>query len=258
MGGDGGTLNNSRLDHVRLRRELSVGGESASAQSLRASRSSVTLCAASRQALCAPVVADRLGQLFNKDALIASMLARAPAFAHVRSLRRDTSAEVVLAADSDDDALQCALTRDRVTPDGRFGVGWSCGCVTSNAAVEAVCGNTTAGNSGEDAECVVCGKMGRRIRLGLTREERDAILTIISSEPRKLRGAEKKNQGQKRAAPSSVPGTSEEHKETFRQDQDLRRVRLRQDASSSTGPDEQSSVYKSLFVSSNREENGPA
>jgi uncharacterized metal-binding protein len=239
---------------VRLRREVSSGGDSHGAASKRESRASVTLCAASREPLRAPVVADRLGQLFNKDALIACMLAHAPAFAHVRSLRRDVSAEVALALDGT--TLRCALSRDEVTPDGRFGLGWACGCVVSNAAAQAVSGRSDAGNYDENVECIACGKVGRRIGIALTREERDAILADIALSRGKPGLRDKLPVSRKRPATSTLSKT-EEKKDVYGDIACQRSVRLRRDEpSAASDVDSQSIVYKSLFMSSKLEANG--
>lgn len=182
MGGDGGTLNNSRADHVRMRAEL---GGCADAHSLAAARAreraSVTLCAASRQRLSPPVVVDRLGQLFNKDALIAAMLDRAKGakFEHVRILSKDAAPV--------GDWRICKVTRETVSERGRFIVGWRCGCVVAMKAVEAVRG---------EGVCVACGEATEVVGLGLTGEERDGIAAAIAEERRVRKRKRKRVHGE--------------------------------------------------------------
>lgn len=174
MGGDGGTLNNSRTDHVRMRRQVLGAASTARASS----RASVTHCALSKQPLHPPhVVVDHAGNLYNKEALLRYVLSRrsrkhSPEFdalAHVRSVKRDTRAVVCTL----EDGLVCPVTRKAVAEGGRFGVGWECGCVTARVSVQGV---------GSDAEvegdevCVACEKAGWRVRLGLSLEERGRVL----------------------------------------------------------------------------------
>lgn len=170
MGGDGGTLNNSRADHVRMRAALGGSAAAADAKAGRArARASVTECAVSRAPLAAPVVADRLGQLCNKEALIGVLLARS-GFAHVRRLGRDTVAVA--------EWRVCGVTREAVTEEGRFVLGWECGCVVAGRAVDAVRGKgwEAAGAAGE---CVACGVRTELVRLGMTGEERDGVLVAL-------------------------------------------------------------------------------
>lgn len=185
MGGDGGTLNNSRADHVRMRAAL--GGSAAAADAkagrLRA-RASVTECAASRQPLAAPVVADRLGQLCNKEALIGVLLARS-GFAHVRRLGRDT-VDVP-------EWRTCRVTRETVTEEGRFAVGWACGCVVAGRAVDAVRGKGWEAADAE-GECVSCGGVTALVRLGMTGDERDGALALLGRASKKKSGKRKRGE----------------------------------------------------------------
>lgn len=182
MGGDGGTLNNSRADHVRMRRDmLDCSSKETCGKQLARERASVTMCAASQQQLRQPVVVDRLGQLFNKDALIACLLARSSAFSHIRSMSRDT-ADVNFNADKYA-RLHCAVTRETVTERGNFGVFWKCGCVVSAAAAEMVSGKPRQKARGNDETlrqtCPACGQTGAFVRLGLTGDERQNLLADI-------------------------------------------------------------------------------
>lgn len=194
MGGDGGTLNNSRHDHVRMRRELggAVGAMKAAALSAK-ERSSVSVCAASRQPLRMPIVVDRLGQLYRKDALIACMLERAPAFAHITSLSRDTAPLKGAPA-------VCAVTREPVTTHGQFLVGWKCGCVLSSRAVAEVWKGRKGRDIGTEQTCVACSEFTRFVRLGMTGEEREKARETLMSEQaelvRKRRAAKAKRRAQ--------------------------------------------------------------
>ncbi|PXF46085.1 Protein RTF2-like [Gracilariopsis chorda] len=207
MGGDGGTLNNSRHEHTRLRARV-LGHSSPASQKLRKrQRASVTHCEASKMALQPPhVVVDRLGLLYNKDALISCLLHRARhksrhAFSHIASLKKDT-AHVNLVEQNGQ--FICPVTKKVVTAEGSFSVGWSCGCVTANVvyvqrAVRAGRHQdapsdvaSTTSSSQEPQVCISCAKMGERIPLGMTFEERQAVLERVLAAREKSRSLKKK------------------------------------------------------------------
>lgn len=175
MGGDGGTLNNSRQDHVRLRREIRFLSSVADSDTQRAS---VTECALSNEPLHPPhIVVDRAGQLYNKDTLISFLLERrqkeneAPAaFSHLRSLKYDTAS---VRCSPGSEKLICPVTLKEASEEGNFTVGWTCGCVT--APIRGVPGVTESNRkphtNGEE-ECISCLKGGPRVPLGSTLKER--------------------------------------------------------------------------------------
>lgn len=220
MGGDGGTLNNSRHEHTRLRARV-LGHSSPASEKLRKrQRASVTHCEASKMALQPPhVVVDRLGLLYNKDALISCLLHRArhknrQAYLHIRSLKKDT-AQVNLVEQNGQ--FICPVTKKVVTAEGNFSVGWSCGCVTANViqvqqAVRAgrhqdasSDGAATTSSSQDPQLCISCAKMGERIALGMTFEERQAILERILAAREKNRALKKKKKRKSNATDADVP-----------------------------------------------------
>lgn len=165
MGGDGGTLNNSRREHVRARASI-LGPVSTPTSTQRAS---VAECALTKQSLTPPhVVVDRLGQLYNKEALISYILTRrsrksskVDVFAHIKSVRKDTASVRFT-----DGELLCMVTRRVATEEGGFSVGWKCGCVCAKIkGVEGV---------GEGV-CASCEAEGERVILGLTMKERGEV-----------------------------------------------------------------------------------
>lgn len=204
MGGDGGTLNNSRREHTRLRREiLGPGAVTAAAKS----RASVRTCAVSKEPLQPPhVVADWSGVLYNKEALVSCLLVRARrgggALAHVRMLARDTA---VVRGVGVGGTLVCPVTRKTVTEEGRFGLGWRCGCVT--ASVDGVDGVGESGGEGDGhnaqntVKCPACGVVGERVMLGMTLQERSAALQAVRDQRVAEAAARKtaRKEGRKRA-----------------------------------------------------------
>lgn len=181
MGGDGGTLNNSRRDHVRARRALFASPTSPPSTQ----RVSISDCAISKQPLTPPhVVVDRLGQLYNKDALISYLLSRRTrqvgardAFQHIASIKSDTRAVKFV-----NDVLMCDITKKEVTAEGGFSVGWRCGCVCKH--VKDVHGVNEDG-------CLACGKQGDRVPLGMMLPQVEQLKQALY---------EKKQRGKKRRA----------------------------------------------------------
>lgn len=187
MGGDGGTLNNSRREHVRARAKI-LGLTSSPASTQRAS---VTECALTKQPLAPPhVVVDRLGQLYNKEALISYILTRrsrnsveTDAFAHIKSVKKDT-ANVRLT----DGELLCMVTRKVATEEGGFSVGWKCGCV---------CARIRGVQGVGEGVCASCGIEGERVLLGLAMKEREKIFEEERKKRKrgKKRGLEERGEG---------------------------------------------------------------
>lgn len=197
MGGDGGTLNNSRHEHTRLRQSVtdSRGGAEHVTQRQRAS---TTHCALSQVPLRPPhIVVDRLGQLYDKEALLRHLIRRKASVSssqgvttdpvrHIHSVRKDT-ATVRFAANptpSPSTPFICPITKRTVAPSGHFSVSWECGCVFYNRAEDhpqrivssTVLPECAARLSADHARpCVVCTVVGTPIRLGLTSHERSVM-----------------------------------------------------------------------------------
>eukprot|EP00171_Calliarthron_tuberculosum_P010563 IDg10563t1 len=174
MGGDGGTLNNSRAEHASIRRSLRAGTH---LRARAAARASVRDCALTGEPLrIAETVVCRAGQLYNREALVAHLLRRARARSdgansdgggvpHVRRLARD----VIKVR-----ALTCALTRTDVRADSTFSVGWKCGCVC--APVDATGKRVLPADA---TRCAACDVPGPRVALGMTAAERDVVIKAI-------------------------------------------------------------------------------
>lgn len=142
MGNDGGVIAVQRKfmrhGNVRARAEAVDGEERR--------RERAESCALSGAPLRAPVVACALGNLFNKQALLEALLARAlpPKFAHISSLK-----DVVGCRFSQDErgARFCPVTMLELNGKHPFVVMRGCGCVLSERAVRQV----------QSRECLVCG-----------------------------------------------------------------------------------------------------
>jgi hypothetical protein len=85
MGCDGGTINASRADLVKVRKiEKHVNDKDTAQGVVR-----FTTCAISQEPLKQPVVACRMGNLYNKEAILEYLLSKAPIprFAHIKTLK---------------------------------------------------------------------------------------------------------------------------------------------------------------------------
>lgn len=145
QGNDGGSIAR-RDDLVRTRAQAPV------TQDRDELRHSVwTLCRVSRHRLQAPVMLDRLGQLYNKDGLIEYLLRRSKhtateaenlAARHIRGLK-DVRA-VTLAPNPVREAERgealyypyaCPLTQRPMNGKNKFVALWTCGCVLSEVGL---------------------------------------------------------------------------------------------------------------------------
>jgi len=145
-GGDGGALASGRF-LVRERKE----DRGSKDRERWAQRQKWRTCALSGAALAAPIVADAVGHLLNKDAVIQYLLAgrSVPAFAHIKSLKRDVfavrptpaaaaalgGATVAGGAGGGPPLFMCPITREAATGAHTFVALRPCGCVLSLAAL---------------------------------------------------------------------------------------------------------------------------
>ncbi len=172
MGGDGGTLNNTRAEHATIRRSATVRRTNPTA------RASVRECTLTHEELIPTEVAvDVAGQLYNKSALLENLLKGGTAAPHIRKLSRDV-AKVKFERDASGAPL-CSVTRAVVRADGTFSVGWLCGCITA----------TIEGN--ETDECPACGEPGNRVFLGQIAAQRNAVIEEVLAQ-RKARRERKR------------------------------------------------------------------
>lgn len=138
-----------------------------------------TLCCLSRQTLQPPIMIDRLGQLYNKEALLEYMIRRASKSAsesenevarHIKSLKADVR-QVTLHANPVKEAelgdihyfpYACPLTQRVMNGKHKFVCLWPCGCVVSESGLRETC---LAGQSKRELiqphECPQCAQAFR-------------------------------------------------------------------------------------------------
>lgn len=184
MGNDGGVLQKGRQFMVKQKGSGSSGPKKDSVEA-RAAR--MANCALTSEALKSPVVADELGNLFNKEALIAYLLDKArviPAFSHIRKLKDVTAVRATVNPSAGSSTgpsapFICPLTQAPANGAQPFVVVRGCGCMLSERAVKEL-------SSGGDGTfcCPACGKsadpaptsvLGAVIKLCPTEEEETAL-----------------------------------------------------------------------------------
>eukprot|EP01066_Platyproteum_vivax_P004870 Platyproteum_vivax@DN16240_c0_g1_i1.p1 len=199
MGGDGGSIP-KRIDLVREKGQAyirNLGGmgytpntiihlhdETVDPQKARMTR--WTTCALSQEALRDPIVACKLGFLYNKEAVLTQMAAKTLPHncRHIQTLRdiKDCKLEV----NKETGKYMCPITLEELTGTAKAWLNWNCSCVTSERILKNI--NT----KGKVAECLACGKVYQNedvIQLIQSTEQvekrRQAIDEVLSKKKRK-------------------------------------------------------------------------
>lgn len=150
MGGDGGCVA-TRVDMVKtkgygLMRGANCGGmgitpsvvcriEEDRMGKLESRKMQMQTCRLSQEKLRTPIVADRLGNLMNKEALMEGLLSKSlgNAFDHIRSLKDVREVKIMFV----DDRPICPLTKRELDDGGCRSVAmWSCGCVVEQKSMQ--------------------------------------------------------------------------------------------------------------------------
>lgn len=145
MGNDGGVIAVKRkfMRHGNTK----ARGEKVDQEALRVQRTQT--CALSEEPLREPIVACALGNLYNKQAVLEHLLAKAlPArFQHISSLKDVVTCHFSKQSDSSL-SFYCPVTMLEFNGKQPFVVVPSCGCVLSERSLKEV----------QTTECLVCGK----------------------------------------------------------------------------------------------------
>ncbi|PKI84889.1 hypothetical protein MVES1_000882 [Malassezia vespertilionis] len=166
MGADGGTIAR-RNDLVRTKKADEKGDKEELRHSLW------TQCRLSKQSLDVPVVADRLGQLYNKEAVLEYMLRRGTedasntehqAARHLKGLKDVHAVQLTPnpVAKKEEDSLYyafaCPLTQRVMNGMHKFVFLWTCGCVMSETGLRNTTGlHGRAQKTKAPVPCPVCG-----------------------------------------------------------------------------------------------------
>jgi len=186
---DGGSLNNTRLELVQVRKDvLGKRKKTSDGAPGDTKEANYKTCAVSREPLRPPVVACKLGYLFNKEALIRFLLERktktkqedfsvgVDAFQHIKSLKDVVDCSRSLQGDEIKGfRVVCPITLQEASSKRRFYVLWKCGCIVSESALRET-GFMKATDNGSRS-CPVCFTSGQTesdlVLLNPTPEERE-------------------------------------------------------------------------------------
>jgi len=146
------------------------------------------LCAISMEPLEKPIVACRLGRLYNKEAVMYLLLDRTnsdypPAFAHLTSLKDVKELNVkmntsAVKGDSTGSRMLCPVTGNELNGKSRAFYYRSCGCVLSGQAL-------SSSEQKNLTSCVNCGKeitQEDRVQLNGSAEEVEAMKAKLALE----------------------------------------------------------------------------
>ncbi|OQR92422.1 hypothetical protein ACHHYP_03717 [Achlya hypogyna] len=146
MGNDGGVIAVKRkfMRHGQKKQR----DEQADQKALREKRT--TLCALTDEPLAEPIVADKLGNLFNKVALLERLLDRTlpEQFGYIRSMKDVAGCKFYR---DEAGAFHCPITMQIFNGKHPFVVLKKCGCVLSEKALKEV----------KSKECLMCGAPSR-------------------------------------------------------------------------------------------------
>ncbi|KAG7380399.1 Protein RTF2 [Phytophthora pseudosyringae] len=257
MGNDGGVIAVKRkfMRHANVK----ARGEKADQEALRLEKART--CALSSEPLREPVVACRLGNLFNKQTLLEHLLVKSmpERFRHITSLKDVATCRVTREKEGAEDALWCCpVTMAEFNGKQPFVVLFSCGCVLSERALKAV--NTK--------ECLVCGNPFEEqdVEMLLLDDEqyetKQKQLLELKAEGKRVRKSKKRAKEEK----EEKDGGKKEHKKHHKDKKskrkaeqlgemgDARLVKIAKDASESISKaKEKSQVFASLFSKEKQE-----
>lgn len=204
MGGDGGTLNNSRHEHTRLRQSILGRRDASTEEESNRQRASTTHCALTKEELQPGyVVVDRLGQLYNKEGLLRHLIHRQESdqnddddeMSHIASVKKDT-VTINVRQEMKDGFFLCPVTKRCVTAEGGFSVQWPCGCIVSDAIPKTVSLSTHGDDGRPCPNCNTC--VTNTVPLGLSSAKRRTEQARLVA----LRKEKKKNKKKRKAAQS--------------------------------------------------------
>ncbi|OQR90092.1 hypothetical protein THRCLA_22588 [Thraustotheca clavata] len=178
MGNDGGVIAVKRkfMRHGQHKQR----DEQADKDAVREKRT--TMCALTDEPLRDPIVADKLGNLFNKDKLIERLLDRTlpDEFGYIRSMKDVVNCKFY-ADDKGKSRFHCPITMQVFNGKHPFIVQKKCGCVLSEKAFKEV----------KSTECLMCGAPSKekdRWSLILSEERAsDVLASLVKADTKPLK-----------------------------------------------------------------------
>eukprot|EP00871_Galdieria_phlegrea_P003475 jgi/Galph1/4128/GphlegSOOS_G2738.1 len=188
MGGDGGSLNNTRLELVQVRKDV-LGKRKRTSNDAPGDTKEVNYktCAISREPLKPPIVACRLGYLSTyslltgtqRETKISRTKLISDPFEHIRNLKDVVNCQASFREDGETGStLICPITLEEASSKRRFHILWKCGCIVSDAALRGT-GFFTLDPSNRTCPVCLCANLSDDdlITLNPTAEERESRAT---------------------------------------------------------------------------------
>ena len=153
MGNDGGSIA-KRSD---LAKQKKIKGR-INCESIQ--KAKAKLCSLTQEPLKPPIVACKLGFLYNKNSLLELLIEnKLPLeFNHIKTIKD----VIEVKFHSDSSSLACPVSGNELNGVNKFQVMWDCGCVLSEKAIKEIPSET----------CLMCSrKIKQKIRLNQSREE---------------------------------------------------------------------------------------
>ena len=128
MGNDGGSIPD-RTSQIRVRKRKKRVNK------VEIQKSKSNLCSMTKERLRKPIVADRLGQLYNKTSVIEYLLNKnkPQGFEHIKSLKNVKELKCLI---NDNGFIQCQVSQEEFSGLNKFFFLWTCGCVYSKTAMD--------------------------------------------------------------------------------------------------------------------------
>ncbi|POM57625.1 hypothetical protein PHPALM_37835 [Phytophthora palmivora] len=249
MGNDGGVIAVKRkfMRHANVK----ARGEKADQEALRLEKART--CVLSSEPLRDPVVACRLGNLFNKQTVLEHLLAKSmpERYRHITSLKDVVTCRVTREKQQEGAFWCCPVTMVEFNGKQPFVVLFKCGCVLSERALKAV----------HTKECLVCGKPFEEQDVVILLDdeqymEKQKKLLEFKAEEKRVKKSKKKVKEENKQDDTCK---NHRHKKTKRKAEhfetgDARVVKIAKDASESISKaKEKSQVFASIFSKDKKE-----
>jgi len=189
MGNDGGSIPGRRELVKEKKQEKPVNWRSIA-------RARALYCALSKEHFRKPIVICRLGNIFNKAAVVSALVEKKmpKCFSHIKSLKNVKEAKVILKSDitgktTGEAPIICPITQIECDGIHKFCMIWSCGCVISERALKEL-------NKGKITKCINCNKLCSQsdiINLNPTKEEQEKSRASLMNKEENKKASEEEN-----------------------------------------------------------------
>ena len=112
------------------------------------------LCTLTNQPLSKPIVVERIGNLFNKEAILNALITKkmSKAYCYIRKMKdvKDVNSKTkTSSSDKSDETLVCPISGKEFNGVNKFTLLWSCGCLMASGVFENMITDNTCPNCGK-------------------------------------------------------------------------------------------------------------